>query len=209
MFSLTEILTYLLVVLAIQAIPGPAILLTLARSTAGGARIGMATGAGIAVGDVVHTLMAVLGLSAILMTSALAFTVVKYLGVAYLIYLGICAFRERAGDLRLPTTAPITATKAFRQAILTEILNPKTALFFLSFLPQFVHPGRGRVTLQLLVLGLIFVGLALVVTALLAVSAAAIARKLLQRHAVARWRNRVIGSIYIGLGIHLALQERR
>lgn len=209
MFSVTEILAYVVVVLAIQAIPGPAVLLTLARSTSGGARVGIATGAGIACGDIAHTVMAVLGLSAILMTSALAFTIVKYLGVAYLIYLGICAFRERSGDLRMPTAAAISPAKAFRQAILTEVLNPKTALFFLSFLPQFVHPERGGVTTQLLVLGLIFVGLSMAFTATLAVCASAIAGRLMQHASVARWRNRVIGSVYIGLGIHLALQERR
>jgi threonine/homoserine/homoserine lactone efflux protein len=144
MFDLGQIVAYVLVVRALFLVPGPAVLLTLARSIGGGARVGIATGAGIAVGDALHTLMAVLGLSAILMTSALAFEIVKYLGAAYLIYLGICALLEQSGDIRLPQVRRVTPGVAFRQAILTEVLNPKTALFFLSFLPQFANPARGR-----------------------------------------------------------------
>ena len=102
-------------------------------------------------------LLAVLGLSAILMTLALAFQMVKYLGVAYLVYLGICGFLEPAGNIDLPQVQCVTPLRAFRQAVLTEVLNPKTALFFLAFLPQFVDPGRGAVWAQLLGLGAIFV----------------------------------------------------
>jgi threonine/homoserine/homoserine lactone efflux protein len=209
MFELSEIFAYALVVLALQVVPGPAVLLTLARSIAGGVRVGIATGAGIAVGDMLHTVMAVLGLSAILMTSALAFEVVKYCGVAYLIWLGVQAFRETPADLKLPSAKPIAARAAFKQAILAETLNPKTALFFLSFLPLFVHPERGAVAAQLLVLGLVFVVLSICVTCSFAYGAAFIAERLKRRPAIARWQGRVVGSIYFGLGLHLALQERR
>jgi threonine/homoserine/homoserine lactone efflux protein len=208
-FELSEIFTYAFVVVVLLVVPGPAVLLTIARSISGGRKVGVATGAGIAVGDVLHTLMAVLGLSAILMTSAMAFGIVKYLGVAYLVYLGVCAWRERPGDLRMPAAQQVTAGMAFRQAILAEILNPKTALFFLSFLPQFVHPERGTVPLQLLILGTIFVGLGIAVTSSFAVFASVITRSLKRHPSIENWRHRVVGSIYFALGLNLAFQDRR
>ena len=209
MFHWSEIFTYMLVVVVLQVIPGPAVLLTMARSISGGIKAGVATGAGIAIGDVLHTLMAVLGLSAILMTSAVAFGIVEYLGVAYLVYLGISAWREGAGNLQIPAAHSITPGMACRQAILTEILNPKTALFFLSFLPQFVHPGRGAITLQLLILGVIFVGLSIMVTSCFALCASAIAGSLKRHPSIESWRPRVTGGIYFALGLNLALQDRR
>jgi threonine/homoserine/homoserine lactone efflux protein len=209
MFDRGQIVAYTLVVLALFVVPGPAVLLTLARSVRGGVRIGIVTGAGIAVGDALHTLMAALGLSAILLTSAVAFDIVKYLGAAYLIYLGICALIERSGDIDLPQVKPVTPRSAFRQAVLTEILNPKTALFFLSFLPQFVNPGSGALWVQLLLLGAIFVAMSVAYTSLLAVCAARASAWLKRHSAIGRWQGKLVGGIYIGLGIHLALEERR
>ncbi len=210
MFAWTELATYVAVVALLFLVPGPAVLLTLARSISGGPRAGIATGFGIAAGDAVHTLMAVIGLSAILMTSALAFDIVKYLGAAYLIYLGIRAVLERAGGgFDLPDVKPLSGGIVFRQAFLTEILNPKTALFFLSFLPQFVDPARGPVALQLLALGAIFVVMSMAYTSLLAWAAGSFAGFLRRNEAIVRWQNRVVGGIYIGLGLQLALQERR
>jgi threonine/homoserine/homoserine lactone efflux protein len=210
MFAWTDLATYVAVVALLFLIPGPAVLLTLARSISGGPRAGIATGFGIAAGDAVHTLMAVIGLSAILMTSALAFDIVKYLGAAYLIYLGVRSMLERAGGgFDLPSVKPLSGAIVFRQAFLTEILNPKTALFFLSFLPQFVDPARGAVSLQLLVLGAIFVVMSMAYTSLLAWAAGAFAGFLKRNEAIARWQNKVVGGIYIGLGLQLAMQERR
>ena len=122
---------FVVVVLGLFLIPGPAVLLTLARSVSGGRRVGIATGLGIAAGDMVHTVMAAVGLSALLMTSAVAFEVVKYLGAAYLVWLGLRALFERADALHIPSARLVIPTVAFRQAVLTEVLNPKTALFFL------------------------------------------------------------------------------
>ena len=209
MFDPGQIVAYVLVVAALFLVPGPAVPLTIARGIGGGARVGIATGAGIAAGDAIHTLLAVLGLSAILMTSALAFQIVKYLGVAYLIYLGIRAFIEPAGDIDLPRVRPVTPLRAFRQAILVEVLNPKTALFFLAFLPQFADPARGAVWAQLLVLGAIFVVMSIAYTSLLAIGAGSVAGLLSRHKAIARWRGKFVGGIYLGLGIQLALQERR
>ena len=155
MFDPYQLLIYVGVVALLFIVPGPAVILTLARSISGGARAGVATGAGIAIGDMLHTLAAIIGLSAILMTSSLAYEVVRYLGAAYLIYLGIVALLERTDDLNVPSVPSIAPAQAFRQAVIIEILNPKTALFFLAFLPQFVSADGFAIPLQLLLLGLL------------------------------------------------------
>jgi len=157
LFDPISLATFALVVLGLIVIPGPAVLLTLARAIRDGRRVGLATGLGIAAGDLVHTLFAAIGLSALLMTSALAFEIVKYAGVAYLAYLGLRSFFEKTEALSMPSTRRLSPSVAFRQAVLAEMLNPKTALFFLAFLPQFVHPDRGAAVVQFAVLGLIFV----------------------------------------------------
>ena len=203
-----SLLTYIAVVLGLFLIPGPAVLLVLGRAAAGGRRVGIATGLGIACGDLVHTAMATVGLSAVLMTSALAFGVVKYAGAAYLIYLGIRALVEKSGDLRLAPARLVNAPLAFRQAVLAELLNPKTALFFLAFLPQFVHPGHGAVVLQLATLGLVFAAMSAGYTALIALAAAPFGRWLGRHRGIGRWQGRIVGVIFLGLGIRLALQER-
>lgn len=208
MIDLPQIATFVGVVALLFIVPGPAVLLTLARSTSGGTRVGMATGAGIAAGDGLHTLAAVVGLSAVLMASAVAFDLVKYLGAAYLVYLGVMAMREQAANVSLPSLRPITPARAFRQAVVAEVLNPKTALFFLSFLPQFTEPSRGSLAAQLLLLGAIFVAMSLAYTSLLAVGAARISGWLTRRTNLGRWPGRLVGGIYIGLGVNLALQQR-
>lgn len=207
MVSTATLLTYVTVVLGLFLIPGPAVLLVLGRSMAGGRRVGMATGLGIAFGDLLHTLMATIGLSAVLMTSALAFSLVKYAGVAYLVYLGIRAFMEKSDELDIAPARLIDAPLAFRQAVLAEVLNPKTALFFLAFLPQFVDPGHGPVA-QLATLGLVFVGMSAVYTVLLALAAGSIGQWLKRHRSIGRWQGRVVGTIYLALGVRLALQER-
>jgi threonine/homoserine/homoserine lactone efflux protein len=184
------------------------VLLVLARSMAGGPRVGVATGFGIALGDLVHTAMATFGLSAVLMTSALAFSIVKYAGVVYLIVLGIRALIENNDDLSLPRSQPVDARRAFRQAILAEMLNPKTALFFLAFLPQFVRTEHGSIVGQFAVLGLVFVAMSAVYTSLLALAAGRISPWLKRHHSIGRWQGRVVGTIYIALGVRLAFQER-
>jgi threonine/homoserine/homoserine lactone efflux protein len=143
MFDLTTLTTFTAVVLGLFLIPGPAVLLVLSRTVQGGRKTGILTGLGVASGDFVHTLFAAVGLSALLMTSALAFNVVKWVG-AYLIYLGVRALIEEPSDLSLPKLSPVTPLKAYLQAIPAEVLNPKTALFFLAFMPQFVHRNAVR-----------------------------------------------------------------
>jgi len=208
MIDSRTLFTYALIVLGLFLIPGPAVLLTLTRSMGGGRRVGIATGLGIATGDFIHTVAATLGLSAILSTSAAAFTLVKYAGALYLIYLGVRSFLEKTELSQLAAAAPITAVTAFRQGILSEILNPKTALFFLAFLPQFVHPENGPVIVQFAVLGVVFAIMSAAYTSLLAIGAGAFARWLSRYRGFARWQGKVIGTIYLGLGVRLALEKR-
>jgi len=163
MIDLSTLMTYVAIVFGFVSIPGPATLLTVARATSSGTKVGIATGTGIAAGDVIHTFMAIIGISAIIAASAVLFNIIKYIGAAYLVYLGIRAIIEKTPAKLVVHALPITAGEAFRQAILAEILSPKTALFFLAFLPQFVHPENGSVTIQLTILGSVFVLLGLVI----------------------------------------------
>jgi threonine/homoserine/homoserine lactone efflux protein len=208
MIDLTTLITYVAVVLGFVFIPGPATLLTVARSTSSGTRVGLATGAGIAAGDVIHSFLAIVGISAIVATSAILFSIVKYIGAAYLVYLGIRAILHKTPANLATAGLSISVGRAFRQAILAEVLNPKTALFFLAFLPQFVRSENGSVVLQLTVLGILFVLLGLVSTAVFALCAGVLGNFLRRNPTVLKWQGKVVGGIYCALGIRLALQER-
>ena len=208
MIDRATLLTYIAIVLGFVFIPGPATLLTVARSASSGTRVGIATGAGIAAGDVLHTSMAIIGISAIIAASATLFSVIKFVGAGYLVYLGLRAILEKAPADFVKRRLPISAGRAFRQAILAEILNPKTALFFLAFLPQFVHVGSGAIALQLAVLGAIFVLLGLVSTVVYAVSAAGLGDFLRRNPTVMKWQGKVVGGIFCALGLRLAMEHR-
>lgn len=208
MIDQPTLITYLAVLLGFVFIPGPAVLLTLARASTSGTRVGLATGLGIAAGDVIHTAMAVLGISAVLMTSAVLFSIVKYLGAAYLVYLGLKAIFEKVEPHQPTATVGLSPRAAFRQAVLAEVLNPKSAMFFLAFLPQFVQPQNGAVALQLTILGILFVAMGLLSTVTVAFAAGGVGRFLRRNPAVLRWQGKVVGGIYCALGVRLALQER-
>lgn len=208
MIDQTTLITYVAIVAAFVFIPGPATILTVARATTSGTRVGIATGLGIAVGDIIHTALAVFGISALVLASAFLFSVVKYLGAAYLVYLGISAILEKALVDTAAKIVKLTPRNAFKQAILAEILNPKTALFFLAFLPQFVKPENGSVLLQLTVLGLILVLLGLTSTIFFAVTSGSVGGVLRRNPTVLKWQGKFVGSIYCALGLRLALQER-
>ena len=219
MFDFTTLGTFVVVVLGLFLIPGPAVLLVLTRTVQGGRKTGILTGLGIASGDFVHTLCAAVGLSALLMTSALAFNVVKLVGAAYLVYLGIRALMEKPsapaahGDApapgeAMPRAGTLTPAKAFLQAIPAEVLNPKTALFFLAFLPQFVHPEHGSTFIQFTVLGLIFVGLSAAYTTLIALTIRPLGKLVRRLSWLARWQGKIVGTIFISLGLKVATQHR-
>lgn len=209
MLDLSTLGTFVAVVFGLFLIPGPAVLLVLTRTVHGGRKAGILTGLGIAVGDFIHTLGASIGLSALLMTSALAFNAVKFVGAAYLVYLGIRALREKqASAQQRPALAPVPASQAFFQAIPAEVLNPKTALFFLAFLPQFVRPEHGSTFVQFTMLGLIFVGMSALYTTLIVVAIRPLGRLVKRLTWLTRWQNRIIGVLFISLGLRVATQTR-
>ena len=211
MFDLSTLITYVLVVLGLFVIPGPAVLLTVSRTVQNGRKGGIMAGLGIATGDFLHTLFAALGLSAILMTSSLAFNFVKFAGAAYLLYFGIRAMLSKESDLKTPKVESAGAFKSYASATMAEVLNPKTALFFLAFLPQFVNSGHGNTIGQFLILGLIFVVLSALYTTIIVLSVSTLGR-MVRRTAwmrrLGRLSGKVIGALYIGLGLKVAFQRQ-
>ncbi|MDM5248292.1 MULTISPECIES: LysE family translocator [unclassified Lysinibacillus] len=203
-------LSFIAIVFLLFLIPGPAVIITITQTLKSGKKNGIYTALGIGLGDLVHTLAAVLGLSAILMNSATAFEVVKYIGVAYLVYLGIQMLLTKPQKLEKPTVEQSPASTSFRQGFLAEILNPKTALFFLAFLPQFVQQNGQSVTVQLLILGITFVVMSALYTILLAIITSFIGEKIFTKttSSGSRWIEKAVGFVYIGLGVKLALQTQ-
>jgi threonine/homoserine/homoserine lactone efflux protein len=189
--------------LVLAVTPGPGMLYVLGRTVNGGRREGILSSLGTFAGGSIHVLAAALGLSAILATSATAFQVVRYAGAAYLIYLGIAMIRSR--NLAPPSAVEKGGgSRPFLQGITTEVLNPKTALFFLSFIPQFVLVARGHVTLQFLMLGTVSVTLNTCADLVVVMSASALARKLKGDKRFALRQRTASGVGMIGLGIYVA-----
>ncbi|WP_155591070.1 LysE family translocator [Lysinibacillus cavernae] len=202
-------LSFIAIVLLLFLIPGPAVIITITHTLKSGKKNGIYTALGIGLGDLVHTLAAVLGLSAILMKSATAFEVVKYIGVAYLVYLGVQMLLTKPKKIEQPIVEQSPASTSFRQGFLAEILNPKTALFFLAFLPQFVQHNEQSVTSQLLTLGITFVVMSALYTILLAIITSFIGEKIFTKTSGnSRWLEKTVGFVYIGLGVRLALQTQ-
>ena len=208
MFTFSTLSAFVAIVIGLFLIPGPAVFLTITRTVQHGRKAGIMTGLGIATGDLIHTLFAAVGLSAILMTSATAFNVVKYAGAIYLIYLGIRAIIEKPKDATLSEDPSEYSNDAYRKAIIVEVFNPKTALFFLAFLPQFVHPQQGAAFLQILTLGLIFVVLSILYTTSIVLSVQQLKLLFKGPSRIGRWSGKIVGAIYIGLGLKVATQSQ-
>lgn len=208
MFDFSTILTFVAVVIGLFLIPGPAVLLTVARTIQSGRKAGIITGLGIAAGDFIHTIFAAVGLSAVLMTSASAFNAVKLAGAVYLFYMGVRAVLTKASSSKMEKASSASTSRLFSQAILAEMLNPKTALFFLAFLPQFVDPARGASIFQFLALGAIFVLLGIIYTTIIALAINSISHRAKRFSWLNRGGNKVIGAIYIGLGFKVAFQGK-
>jgi threonine/homoserine/homoserine lactone efflux protein len=197
---------FLLAALVLAVIPGPGLLYVLARSIGGGSAAGLRSSLGTGVGGCVHVAAAAAGLSAVLAASATAFATVKYLGAVYLVWLGLRMLTESGA---VPGHRGSTAdAHAFRQGVLTEALNPKTALFFVSFLPQFVQPEAGPLAAQMAVLGLISITLNTSADLLVALAAGRLGQRLTGN--ARRWRQqrKVSGGLLVGLGVYAAVSER-
>jgi threonine/homoserine/homoserine lactone efflux protein len=207
--DLTRLGLFVIASLALLVTPGPAVLYIIARSIQQGRAAGLVSVLGIHLGTSVHVAAAALGLSALLMSSALAFAVVKYLGAAYLIWLGIRTLmaNESEADAPAPSRAPLA--RIFRDGFVVNLLNPKTALFFLAFLPQFVTPALGGVHWQILGLGAIFMALGILSDGAYALAAGSLADWLRGNRRFQRFQRRFAGTAFIGLGLTAALAGRK
>ncbi len=194
---------------AINISPGPDLIYILSKTIAGGRKIGIASSLGVCSGAMVHVLAAALGLSAILATSALAFSVVKYIGAAYLIYLGIRAFRSKGAtfDKIGAGGEETTPWQAFKQGALVDILNPKVAIFFMAFLPQFVRSELGSTAGQIIFLGSLVILVAIVVEFTIIMVAAQTTEFFRKNKNISIWLDRMLGSVLVGLGLRLAFME--
>jgi threonine/homoserine/homoserine lactone efflux protein len=207
MFDAHRFLLFFAAAVLLAVTPGPGIFYVLARSLAGGRREGILSSIGTFVGGLFHVFAAALGVSAILAASAVAFHTVKYAGAAYLVYLGIRMIGTRNAEQSIATSAP--TPNAFRQGILTEALNPKTALFFLSFIPQFISAPAGHIFAQFVILGAISVILNTTADLLVVLAAAPLEQKL-KRNIRFRNRQRVTSGLgMIGLGAYVALADSK
>jgi threonine/homoserine/homoserine lactone efflux protein len=195
---------FALAALALIAIPGPNMVYVATRSMSEGRRSGLASALGLETGTIIHVCAAAAGLSALIASSATAFNALRYVGAGYLVFLGVKALRHRSTPRDAAAPRPVSPARAYRQAILVQLLNPKVALFFLAFLPQFVDPARGPVWTQVLVLGAILGTLGLMMDCVYALVSAAAAGKLRGPSS-----GKVTGTVYLLLGAAAALTGGR
>jgi len=204
MFGIHDFGFFLAAGILLNLTPGPDTAYILGRSIAQGREAGIASALGICVGSMFHTSAAALGLSAILATSALAFGAIKLLGGVYLVFLGLKMIFERGGQLSLPSNfRRRTRNAAFRQGILTNVLNPKVALFFLAFLPQFIDPASNAKVLAFVVLGLTFVTTGTVWCVIVAWFASALSGRIRNNETIGRSLNRAAGALFVLIGVRL------
>jgi len=210
LFDATTLLAYLAAAIVLVLMPGPGTAWILAQSFAGGTRRGIQAGLGLETATLLHAVAAGLGLSALLATSAVAFEFVKYLGAAYLIWLGVKAWRNSTAETEpSEDEAPkprASGRSVYLRSVVTGVLNPKVALFFLAFLPQFVHPERGWVWLQFLLLGALLAVIGFCNDLFLSFAAGRFGRRF--AGGPGRWTQRATGTLFIGLGLRLAMQQR-
>jgi threonine/homoserine/homoserine lactone efflux protein len=205
--TLASFAAFLIAALALNFTPGPDMLYVMGRSIGQGKRAGVVSSLGIFAGCLAHIAIAAAGLVAILRSSPLAFNLVRYAGAGYLIYLGVNILRSRTSKLEAAAVAPDSLHRIFTQGVITNVLNPKVALFFISFLPQFVDP-RHAVGLQVVVLGMIFDVGGTLVNLGVALSAGTLGEKLRANPSMLRLQQWFTASICIGLGLRLGLARR-
>ncbi len=202
--SHSSLLLFVSAALVLLAIPGPAVFYVTSRSIGHGRSAGLVSALGIGVGTLFHVVAATLGLSALLMSSALAFGAVKYLGAAYLIYLGIQRILREESIVPSEQSVRIQLSRIFGQGVVVNVLNPKTALFFFAFLPQFVDASRGRVAGQIMFLGLLFAVMGVLSDSVWALFAGALAHALKRNTRWTRTQRYVSGGMLISLGVATA-----
>ena len=206
-----SIILFMVSALALNLSPGPSILYILSRSLGQGREAGLVSVFGLATATLIHAMATALGLSTLFVYSPVAFAVVKYLGAAYLIYLGVSALLSRGAfhTATRASAAPLPLGAVYRQGVVTDLLNPKVALFFISFLPQFVDPSAGSPTLQILFFGLLFHVTGVPVNLIVALAGGRLAMLLARRPSWARIQSWISGTVLVALGLRLALSEQR
>jgi RhtB (resistance to homoserine/threonine) family protein len=210
MFDVTYWLMFFAAALAINISPGPDMIYVLSQTVSHGRKVGFCSSLGVCSGAVVHILMVAFGLSAVLTASAVAFIIIKTIGAGYLFYLGIRAlFSKASGSMSQPQNETgLTPWAAYKQGILVDLLNPKAILFFVAFLPQFVRPGAGSFTLQIIGLGLMVLMMAIPIDGCFILAAGKAVGVLRNRPGVARWLDKAMGTVLVGLGVDLLLTAR-
>lgn len=209
MFGIHDLTLFIISGLLLNLVPGPDSLLIMSRSASQGWRAGSAAALGIGTGTMLHVGAAAIGLSALLATSAAAFTLVKLLGAAYIFYLGLCLLLRNKMDRKtLADVPPGPYRNIVFQGFLTNVLNPKVALFFLAFVPQFIAAGAPNKALAFIILGCIFNLNSMLWCNFLAVSSAMASHRLKPNQAVSAWLNRIAGGLFIALGLKLALSRQ-
>lgn len=199
---------YLMTCVALILAPGPGQAFVLARTLSGGRAAGVITAIGLNIGTLFHTVAAALGLSAVLATSALAFAVTKYVGAAYLLYLGVRALLSQDSTYSTATPAAAKPASVLIQAVTAGVLNPKVALFFVAFLPQFVDPAQGHSFTQFFALGLTMAVLDTLYEFALVFGVSRIRTRQLSHGTFARWQTKVSGVVLVALGVRLAAQSQ-
>lgn len=207
--ELSTILLFCVAATALVLIPGPATLYIVARGINQGRGAGFASALGIETGSFVHVAAAALGLSALLMSSATAFAVVKYLGAAYLIGLGLYTLLHRSEATAVAAPEPRSHGRIYLQGVVVQVLNPKVALFFLAFLPQFVDPARGSVAAQTFLFGGLLMSIGLSISSVYVLLAGALGAWLRRRAGASPIERYVSGVVYLGLGVTTALTGSR
>ena len=206
----SQLALFVLASLVLIVTPGPDMIYVITRGIGQGRGAGLLSALGVSLGIIVHTTFAALGLSVVLRSSAIAFTLVKYVGAGYLIYLGLKSIRSKEALLAsVGTHQPAPQGAIFWQGVVSNVLNPKVALFFLAFLPQFVRPNGTSPAVQMVSLGLLFAVLGVIFLCGVGVFSGSIGHWLGQRPGIADKLRWVTGSILIGLGLRLALPNRR
>jgi threonine/homoserine/homoserine lactone efflux protein len=188
--------------------PGQDMILVMSRSIAQGSAAGVATAAGVSIGLVGHTLLATLGLGAILRTSEWLFVLLKLVGAAYLVYLGVQLLRTRSQQLTAAVSAPRSLARLFIDGALSNVSNPKIAIFYFAFLPQFVAPDAAHPTVAVFMLGLVFAALTFVVKGPVGLAAGRLSGWLRRRPDALKWLYRSSGAVLVGLGVKLAFERR-
>jgi threonine/homoserine/homoserine lactone efflux protein len=205
----STLIPFLVAALALNLTPGADMTYVIARSATQGRAAGIAASFGVSAGSLGHSLLAAFGVAALVAHSETAFLAIKIAGALYLLFLAWKAFRAGARAASLQALPPVRLRRVFGEGALTNLLNPKVALFILAFLPQFVDPNRGSVALQILVLGAIFNLGGTTVNCIVAISAGAAAGMLRGSEGFSRWLNRISGLVFVALALRLALAQRR